>query len=114
MKDNPKSMIFGTGSSVPDKVLTNFDLEKIVDTTDEWIRERSGIERRHILEEDKTNSDMATEASKIALGAFSLSQGLEARTIIADIPSRFARKVHSKHPKSPFLSEPDGDFPYIF
>lgn len=59
--------ILGTGSAVPDKVLTNFDLEKMVDTTDEWIRERSGIEKRHILEEGKTNSDMATLASQRAL-----------------------------------------------
>ena len=54
-------MILGTGSYVPEKILTNFDLEKMVDTTDEWIRERSGIERRHILEDGKNNSDIATE-----------------------------------------------------
>ena len=60
-------MILGTGSAVPDKVLTNFDLEKMVDTTDQWIRERSGIEKRHILEDDKTNSDLAMLACKHAL-----------------------------------------------
>lgn len=60
-------MILGTGSAVSGRVLTNFDLEKMVDTSDEWIRERSGIERRHILEEGKTNSDLATEASSKAL-----------------------------------------------
>ncbi len=67
MKSRPVSMILGTGSEVPEKVLTNFDLEKMVDTSDEWIRERSGIERRHILEDGKTNSDLATAAAKEAL-----------------------------------------------
>lgn len=67
MKSEPKSMIAGIGAAVPDKVVTNKDLEKIVDTSDEWIRERSGIERRHILEEGKTNSDMAMLAGKRAL-----------------------------------------------
>lgn len=67
MKNSLSSMILGTGSAIPEKVLTNFDLEKIVDTTDEWIRERSGIERRHILEESKTNSDLATLAGQRAL-----------------------------------------------
>ena len=42
------SRIAGTGSYLPDKVVTNFDLEKRMDTTDEWIRTRTGIERRHI------------------------------------------------------------------
>jgi 3-oxoacyl-[acyl-carrier-protein] synthase-3 len=67
VKNNPASMIMGTGSAVPDRILTNFDLEKMVDTTDEWIRERSGIERRHILEKEKTNSDLAMLAGKRAL-----------------------------------------------
>lgn len=67
MKNSPMSMILGTGSAVSGKVLTNFDLEKMVDTSDEWIRERSGIERRHILEECKTNSDLAVLAARRAL-----------------------------------------------
>ncbi len=60
-------MILGTGSAVSGKVLTNFDLERMVDTSDEWIRERSGIERRHILEESKTNSDLCVQAAQRAL-----------------------------------------------
>jgi len=60
-------MILGIGSAAPDKVLTNFDLEKMVDTSDQWIRERSGIERRHILEDGKANSDMATKAARNAI-----------------------------------------------
>lgn len=67
MKINPSTMILGMGYAVPDKVLTNHDLEKIVDTTDEWIKERSGIERRHILEEGRTNSDLGSESAKRAL-----------------------------------------------
>ena len=67
MKPSAASMIIGTGSAVPEKVLTNFDLEKMMDTSDEWIRERSGIERRHILEEGRTNSDLSTLAGQRAL-----------------------------------------------
>lgn len=49
---------------VPEKVLTNFDLEKMVDTSDEWIRTRTGIKERRILEDGKATSDMAAEAVK--------------------------------------------------
>ena len=63
----PASRIAGTGMAVPAKILTNLDLEKMVATSDAWIRERSGIERRHILENGKTNSDIATEAGRNAL-----------------------------------------------
>ncbi len=49
---------------VPDKILTNFDLEKMVDTNDEWIRSRTGISERHICEDGKATSDMAAEAVK--------------------------------------------------
>ncbi|MGH8296996.1 MAG: 3-oxoacyl-ACP synthase, partial [Steroidobacteraceae bacterium] len=48
------SRIAGTGSYLPDKVLTNFDLEKMMDTSDQWIRERTGIERRHIAARGET------------------------------------------------------------
>ncbi len=60
-------MIAGLGTAVPERVLTNFDLEKMVETSDQWIRERSGIERRHILGADENNSDLATAAAKRAL-----------------------------------------------
>jgi 3-oxoacyl-[acyl-carrier-protein] synthase-3 len=59
--------IIGTGSYVPEKVLTNADLEKMVDTTDEWILTRSGIRERHIARADEATSDMAAEASRRAL-----------------------------------------------
>lgn len=54
--------IIGTGSYAPEKILTNFDLEKMVDTSDEWIRTRTGIEERHIAAENECASDMAYQA----------------------------------------------------
>lgn len=62
-----KAGITGVGSSLPEKILTNFDLEKIVDTTDEWIRTRSGIQERRIVAEDQATSDIAVEAAKLAI-----------------------------------------------
>ncbi|MEI6149069.1 MAG: beta-ketoacyl-ACP synthase III [bacterium] len=59
--------IVGTGSYAPEKVLTNADLEKMVDTTDEWIVTRSGIRERHIAREDEATSDLATVAAQRAL-----------------------------------------------
>ena len=61
------SRIIGTGGYLPKKILTNLALEKIVDTTDKWIRERTGIEQRHIVADDETTSDLAYEASILAL-----------------------------------------------
>lgn len=62
MKSLRKAVISGTGFSVPEKVLTNFDLEKMVDTTDEWIITRTGIRQRHQLEEGRTMVDLAVPA----------------------------------------------------
>lgn len=61
------SKIVGTGRYLPERVLTNFDLEKMIDTSDEWIRTRTGVERRHVCAEDETTSDMCVEASKVAI-----------------------------------------------
>jgi len=63
------SKIAGTGRYLPERVLTNFDLEKMVDTTDEWIRTRSGIERRHIAAEGETTVDLAEPAARAAIHA---------------------------------------------
>ncbi len=63
------SRIAGTGRYLPEKVLTNADLEKMVDTSDEWIRTRTGIERRHIAGPHETTSSMATEAARRAMEA---------------------------------------------
>lgn len=62
-----KSRIIGTGSFLPEKVLTNTDLEKMVDTSDEWITTRTGIKERRIAREDEALSDLAVEASKNAI-----------------------------------------------
>src|SRR5699024_3451819 len=59
--------IIGTGHYAPDNVVTNKDLEKIVDTTDEWIRSRKGIEERRIATDDEDSSDMAFAAAKSAI-----------------------------------------------
>ena len=61
------SRIAGTGRYLPEKVLTNADLEKIVDTTDEWIRSRTGIERRHIAADDETTLDLCEKAARNAM-----------------------------------------------
>lgn len=61
------SRIVGTGGYLPEKIMTNVDLEKIVDTSDEWIRERTGIEERRIAAEQETTCDLAEKASLQAL-----------------------------------------------
>lgn len=61
------SRIAGTGKYLPQRVLTNADLEKMVETTDEWIRTRTGIERRHIAADDEATSDLAYKAGLAAL-----------------------------------------------
>ena len=66
------SRITGTGSYLPEKVLTNAELEKMVDTTDAWITERTGIKKRHIAEDDQTTCDLAEQASRNALDAAGL------------------------------------------
>ena len=63
------SQITGTGSYLPEKVLTNHDLAKIVDTSDEWIVERTGIRERHIVAEGENTSDLALHASRKAIEA---------------------------------------------
>ncbi|HEY7556941.1 MAG TPA: beta-ketoacyl-ACP synthase III [Candidatus Binatia bacterium] len=62
-----RSVILGTGSELPSKIITNHDLEKMVETSDEWITVRTGIKERRVLEDGKGNADMACEASKRAL-----------------------------------------------
>lgn len=69
--------ITGTGSYLPDNVVTNKDLEKMVDTSDQWIRERSGIEQRHIALADQTTVDLAEQAALRAIEA----SGIKARDI---------------------------------
>jgi len=68
-----RSTFLGTGHYLPEKVLTNADLEKMVDTSDEWIVKRSGIKTRHIAADDETTADMAIAAAREALSASGLS-----------------------------------------
>jgi len=67
-----RAAVVGTGSCLPDKVLTNHDLEKMVETTDEWIFTRTGIRERRIVADGQTTSDLAAEAARRALQAASL------------------------------------------
>lgn len=67
------SRIAGTGSYLPEKVLTNHDLEKMVDTTDQWITERTGIKKRHIAADDETTTDLAYHAGIRAIEAAGIS-----------------------------------------
>ncbi len=61
------SRIVGTGKYLPERILTNADLEKMVETTDEWIKSRTGIEYRHIAADDQATSDLAYRAALAAL-----------------------------------------------
>jgi 3-oxoacyl-[acyl-carrier-protein] synthase-3 len=72
-----RSVIRGIGSYLPERVLTNAELAKMVDTSDEWIVQRTGIRRRHIAAEGELTSDMGTEAARRALA--------DAKLAIADI-----------------------------
>jgi 3-oxoacyl-[acyl-carrier-protein] synthase-3 len=69
------SRIIGTGGYLPETIVTNFDLQKRMDTSDAWIRERTGIERRHILPPGQSNVDMAEHASRAAIAAAGLTPG---------------------------------------
>ena len=67
------SKIIGTGSYLPEKIVTNADLEKVLDTTDVWIRERTGISERRIARKDETSGDMAEVAAQRAITAAGIS-----------------------------------------
>ena len=62
-----KATITSTAHYVPDKVLTNNDLEKLVDTSDEWIQSRVGIKKRHVVAENEASSDMSTKVANSLL-----------------------------------------------
>lgn len=67
MGNNYQGMITGLGFAVPKKIMTNADFEKIVDTSDEWIRSRTGMVERHISDDSIATSDLSTEAAKKAM-----------------------------------------------
>ena len=72
-----RAKITALGTYVPPRVLTNFDLEKMVDTTNEWILERTGIRERHLVDKGVAASDLAVEAAKVCLA----NRGIDAREI---------------------------------
>jgi len=86
----PKSRILGTGHYTPAKVVSNFDLEKVVDTSDTWIKERTGIRRRHVAADGEVTSDMAAAAARSALEAAGLNVAdldmIIVGTVTADSP----------------------------
>ena len=69
MSERIHSRIAGTGSYLPEKVVTNDDLSKVVDTSDEWIRTRTGIRQRHVAADGQTSSDMGHQAALKAIEA---------------------------------------------
>jgi len=85
-----RSVILGTGSELPSKIITNHDLEKMVETSDEWITVRTGIKERRVLEEGKGNADMAFQAATRALEDATMdAKDLDAiimGTVTADYP----------------------------
>ena len=72
-----RSQIIGFGSYLPKKIVTNDDLAKKLNTSDDWIRQRTGIEQRHIAADDELTSDIATNAARTALK----DAGLEADAV---------------------------------
>jgi 3-oxoacyl-[acyl-carrier-protein] synthase III len=72
-RGNMRSRIIGTGSFVPERVLSNSDLERIIDTSDAWIRERTGIRERRIASETETTSFLAEGAARAALDVAGIS-----------------------------------------
>ncbi len=82
--------ITGTGMYVPDRVLTNADLERMVETSDEWIRERTGIAERHIAAENQASSDLAVEAARAALDMARLApEDVDQIIVATTTPDRF-------------------------
>ncbi len=69
-----KAKIISTGSYLPSKILTNFDLEKMVETSDEWITERTGIKQRHIAAENELTSDLAFKAAQNAITSANINK----------------------------------------
>jgi hypothetical protein len=83
------SRITGTGSYLPERILTNAELERSIDTTDEWIFTRTGIRERHIVAEGQYTSDMALEAAKKAIEAANIDiQSIDLIVLATTTPDR--------------------------
>ncbi len=86
-----RSAILGTGMAVPARIVTNDDLSKVMDTSDEWISQRTGIRRRHWAAEGETGVDLARDASLRAIEAAGLSPGdIDAIVLATSTPDHFA------------------------
>jgi 3-oxoacyl-[acyl-carrier-protein] synthase-3 len=72
-----RSVVLGCGAYLPKKILTNADLSQLVDTSDTWITQRTGIRQRHVAAEGETTSDLGAEAARRALA--------DAKLTVADI-----------------------------
>ena len=81
--------ITGTGSYLPERVLTNHDLEKMVETSDEWIRDRTGISERHIAADDEFTVDLAEQAARNAIEAAGVAmQDIDLIIVATTTPDR--------------------------
>ena len=76
MSERIYARIAGTGSYLPEKVLSNEELARTVETSDEWIRERTGITQRHIAADEQTTGDLAYEAALRALEAAGMAASM--------------------------------------
>jgi len=86
-----RSLILGTGMAVPDRVVTNDDLAAVMDTSDEWITQRTGIRQRHWVREGETGVDLAEQASRRAVEASGLALGdIDAIVLATSTPDHFA------------------------
>jgi 3-oxoacyl-[acyl-carrier-protein] synthase-3 len=87
----PSSTVLGTGMAVPDRIVTNDELATMMDTSDEWIRTRTGIEQRHWVSPGETGASLALTASRRALGAAGLGPGdIDAIVYATSTPDHFA------------------------
>ncbi|WP_424967618.1 beta-ketoacyl-ACP synthase III [Dinoroseobacter sp. S375] len=78
-----RAVVIGVGHYLPERIVTNTELEKTVDTTDEWIRTRSGIEQRHFAAEGEKTSDLATHAAEAAIARAGIDAGSIDAIIVA-------------------------------
>ncbi|MDX2193971.1 MAG: beta-ketoacyl-ACP synthase III [Gemmatimonadales bacterium] len=87
----PRTRILGTGMAVPDRIVTNDDLSRLMDTSDEWITQRTGIRERRWVREGETGTDLALRASERALEAAGLAAAeLDAIVLATSSPDHFA------------------------
>ncbi len=95
-----RAAITALGTHVPERVLTNADLEKLVDTSDEWIVTRTGISERHLSSENEATSDLAFEAAQAALQAAGVdAMDLDMILVATVTPDMFFPSFSQLHPR---------------